>query len=290
MSSHCSQSDYDIEIANNFVPLIAEFFRIGTSEARDRLESELREPGRLVAEAWCLVNPQTPSDVLRFYRETQSYVYDLAADHCQVRRRPVRSAVIQRIEGRGTNQNVLLYGDGIGDDSIAIVRRGHNVTYFDLPGITSSFARFRFEKEALRNQIAILTDETEIPNEAYDVVVCIEVLEHVSDPPAVMRTLHRSLNTGGIALITESFDSVGPEYPSHLPQNFKYAGKTHRLMERLGFANTYYNRDPVNRPMEFTKIQSGLKGDVMRLRYKLRRAIDTRWRRPSQKVRTSQPK
>jgi hypothetical protein len=82
-----------------------------------------------------------------------------------------------------------------------------------------------------------------------------------------------------VALITESFESVGPDYPSHLEDNFRYAGRAHELMESIGFAATYFNTDPINRPMEFRRVPSGWKGDLIRTWGKVKRAARTRWRR-----------
>lgn len=268
--------EYNLELRDEFARVIGEFFEISTAEAALRLDDEFRQPGAIVADAWRLANPRTPDEITRFYQETDSYIYDLAADHCNLRREPVRDAIINRIEARGPRQNVLLYGDGIGNDSITIARRGHQVTYFDLSGVTSAFARYRFEKECLDGEICMLSDEAEIPRGSFDAVVCIEVLEHVPEPPSVMRTLHDALREGGIALITESFESIGDKFPSHLPENFKYAGRTHQLMEGLGFANTYYNVNPINRPMEFTKVASDFSGSLLRFKCKMRRAVNSR--------------
>jgi len=270
--------DHDLTLTEHFVDLIAEFLAVPECEVSARLESELRDPGRLVAEAWRLADPGTPDQITSFYQETDSYIYDLASDHCCVRRAAVWEAIVRRIERRGPYQDVLLYGDGIGTDSIALARRGHRVSYFDLPGKTSDFARFRFAREGFQNQIALITRLGEIRAGRFDAVVCIEVLEHVPNPPGTMRNLYAALKSGGIALITESFESVGPSYPSHLPANFRYAGKTHRLMETLGFVSTYYNSAPINRPMEFTKRDSNLVGEILRLKGRLRRAIHTKWR------------
>src|SRR5262249_32871602 len=146
------------------------------------------------------------------------YIYDLAADHSRGQRNQVCEAVIKRIGRRSAKQTVLLYGDGIGTDSLALAQLGHQVTYFDLPGITSSFARFRFGREGMHRQITCLQSAAAIPVEAFDVVVCIEVLEHLPDPISAMRTIYQALRFGGIALITESFHSVGPDYPSHLSE------------------------------------------------------------------------
>jgi ubiquinone/menaquinone biosynthesis C-methylase UbiE len=271
--------EYDAALRETFVALIAEFFALPQSEVRARLGGEFPEPGAQVAQSWRLADPRTPEEITRFYQETHSYIYDLAGDHCRLRRRPVWKAIVQRIERRGAGQRVLLYGDGIGSDSIALARRGHGVTYFDLAGVTANFARFRFAKEGLQHRITVVERAGEIPAEAFDVVVCIEVLEHVVDPPATMRDIYRALKEGGIALITESFESIGPEFPSHLPANFRYAGRIHQLMEGIGFANTYYNLNPINRPIEFTKVRRGIPGRMLQAQGKLRRAIDTRWRR-----------
>jgi len=270
--------EHDVTLTGYFVDLIAKFSSVPECEVSARLESELRDPGRLVAEAWRRADPGTPDEITRFYQETDSYIYDLASDHCCARRAMVWEAIVRRIERRGRCQDVLLYGDGIGTDSISLARRGHRVSYFDLPGKTSAFAQFRFAKECVQDRIAVITRETEIPPDSFDAVVCIEVLEHVPDPLGTMRNLFAALKRGGIALITESFESVGAAYPSHLPSNLKYAGKTHRLMESLGFANTYFNTDPINRPMEFTKKDANLAGGLLWLRGRLRRAVQTKWR------------
>jgi len=272
-------ADYDVARAESMVPLVAAFFELPESEVSQRISRELGAPGSTVAEAWRLAKPSSPDDVRRFYCETDSYVYDLVVDHCHVRRRQAWKPLIARIDRLGEHKTVLGFGDGIGSDSIALARSGHRVTYFDVPGVTSSFARFRFQREDLAEPITVVETEGDIPGETFDVAVCIEVLEHVPDPPSVMRSLHRALKPRGIALITESFESIGDEFPSHLPENFQYAGRTHQIMEEIGFANTYYNIDPVNTPMEFTKVSDDLSGELFKYKGKLRRAIDSRWRR-----------
>ena len=277
-----AETEYDLWRAEEMVPLIAEFFSLSETEVWIKLKAELSSPGSTVARAWKEAAPANSEAVKNFYRKTDSYVFDLVVDHCHERRRGPWEALIGRINRRGPNQNVLAYGDGIGSDSISLARSGHQVTYFDLPGITSSFARFRFERENLNHLIKVIEAESQIPADTFDAAVCIEVLEHVTDPPGVMRALHTALKPGGIALITESFESIGEDFPSHLPENFQYAGRTHRIMEDIGFANTYYNPDPINRPMEFTKLRNDLSGDFLKVRGKLKRAIETRWRRVSQ--------
>jgi len=262
-----------------FVGLISEFLRLGEIEVRSRLHTELVEPGIHVAQEWEKSGPVTAEDIARFYRETDSYIIDLAVDGCRPQRRAVWGSVVRRLERRGGGKDVLVYGDGIGSDSMALARRGHRVTYFDVPGRTSQFARFRFERAGMLNRITMLQTEGEIPVEGFDAVVCLEVLEHLMDPLAAIRSIWDALRYEGVAIISASFGSVGPAHPSHLPQNLVYAGSIHQTMEGAGFANTYYNKSPVNYPMEFRKVRGGVRGSVLILAGKIRRAVDTRLRR-----------
>ena len=189
--------------------------------------------------------------------------------------------------------SILEIGCGVGAQLRLLFRRypDLHMTGVDISETQIQRARLLLAKELSDGHLELHTsrgDELPFADGSFDAVYICFVLEHVPDPPFLMQTIHKALRDGGIALITESFESVGPEFPSHLPQNFQYAGKTHRLMESLGFANTYYNCDPINRPMEFTKIRPDLRGELMRLRYKLHRAIDTRRRRLNL-ARTLQP-
>jgi SAM-dependent methyltransferase len=254
---------------------IAGFFGLPAPEVRERLQHEYEHPGVGVAEAWRVAAPKTPEEVTRFYEETTSYVFDLAADHCRARRGDVWTPILDRL-ARAPGKDVLAYGDGIGTDSIALTHSGYRVTYFDLPGVTSRFARFRFAGEGLADKIAFVDRLEELPDGGFDAIISIEVLEHLSDPLGAMQLFSSLLRYNGLALLTESFESVGPDFPSHLEGNYRYAGRTHQLMESIGFASTYFNTHPINRPMEFRKVSPGRRGDVLRTWGRVKRAARTR--------------
>jgi 2-polyprenyl-3-methyl-5-hydroxy-6-metoxy-1,4-benzoquinol methylase len=270
-----AERNSEADCLGTMAPLVAEFFDLSISEAYERLSHEYENPGSLVAQAWQEANPNTPEEVQRFYEETDSYVFDLAADNCRERRRPVWQVVLGRLR-HAPGTNVLAYGDGIGTDSVRLARFGYRVTYFDLPGVTSQFARRRFEREGLDDQIVFADRVDDLPIGRFDAIVCIEVLEHLSDPVEAMRRFHALLRENGVILLTESFESVGPDYPSHLESNQRYAGRTHKIMESIGFANTFINLDPINRPMEFRKVPPTLSSNVLRLKGRTKRALLTR--------------
>ena len=130
---------------------------------------------------------------------------------------------------------------------------GYRVTYFDLPGVTSRFARFCFAREGLADKIAFVDRLEALPEGGFDAILSIEVLEHLPDPLGAMQLFYSLLRHNGVVLLTESFESVGPDFPSHLEGNYRYAGRTHQIMESIGFASTYFNANPINRPMEFRR-------------------------------------
>src|SRR5262245_181220 len=88
--------DCDLRLAAYLSELAAEFLSVPDFESRARLEAELRDPGKLVAEAWRQAEPGTPDEITRFYQDTESYIYDLAADHCCFRRALVWDAIVGR--------------------------------------------------------------------------------------------------------------------------------------------------------------------------------------------------
>ncbi len=63
--------------------------------------------------------------------------------------------------------------------------------------------------------------------------ICTEVLEHVVDPPGMMRRLHDLLVPGGVIFVTSSF---GVPQDTHLKQNQKFHGREKELMRQAGFA------------------------------------------------------
>jgi SAM-dependent methyltransferase len=64
--------------------------------------------------------------------------------------------------------------------------------------------------------------------------VCTEVLEHVIDPPAMIRHMYDLLVPGGVIFVSSSY---GVPQDTHLKSNLKYAGKEAQLMTDAGFEN-----------------------------------------------------
>jgi SAM-dependent methyltransferase len=84
------------------------------------------------------------------------------------------------------------------------------------------------------------------------VVVIREVLEHVAGPAVVIANIRSCLRPGGLAVATESFARVEPEFPTHLAANARFAGATPRMFVETGFSVERIDAD--GRPLVFRKV------------------------------------
>lgn len=178
-----------------------------------QVRQEADHPGMSVRNAWNERNPNTPEEIERFYQTTESYIYDLVVEGNRPVRRAWREAIlaaIRQLKPAPASVHLLDYGGGAGTDALYFARHGLSVDYYDLPGVTSAFAqaRFRDAGQAIRTRHTV-----EGP---YDVIVSLEVLEHLVDPLFHVQRMVQNLKPGGLLLFSEAFDLVGEDYPSHL--------------------------------------------------------------------------
>jgi SAM-dependent methyltransferase len=199
----------------------------------------------------------------KFYQETDGFIYESMVYSCRFDKRVVMEKVKQRIDNyislkkSESKLNILMFGDGVGSDTIYLYnfyKDKVDFYYFDVPGSkTFEFAIKRFNKYNI--EVKIITDYNKIPKNFFDVIISIEVLEHLPDPIQAIKDISESLKVGGIALITESFGLVPFYLPTHLKSNLKFKGKNPFLFLRFNLLLTYFNKDfsLMFRPMEFTK-------------------------------------
>jgi 2-polyprenyl-3-methyl-5-hydroxy-6-metoxy-1,4-benzoquinol methylase len=65
------------------------------------------------------------------------------------------------------------------------------------------FAKWRVNKRNLNN-IKFLTNEDSLPEKHFDIVICLDVLEHVSDPIYEIKRITKSLKPHGLIALEVS--------------------------------------------------------------------------------------
>ncbi len=159
-----------------------------------------------------------------FYKNTDAFLYNLVVWN----RNPIKLQMRDWIGKYLSREDsycldILCLGDGLGIDTLYLAQAGHRVTYYDVPGYTETFARRLFGDSGL--PVYIVNDIEAISKQAYDVVLCLDVLEHVFDPPSFIAEIAGYLRFGGRAIINAPFHLVNENHLTHLRSNQKYSGR-----------------------------------------------------------------
>ena len=176
---------------------------------------------------------QWSDELVRFYQQTDAFLYELVAwnrNEMKIAVRQWLNTVLTRLPG--FSLDVLTYGDGIGCDSLYLTQAGHRVTYCDLGELSERFAQALFAAAGLPFESH--RDLGALPAEAYDAIVCLDVLEHVPDPASQVEQLARCLKPGGVLIVSAPFFAVGKEFPTHLATNMRHSGSLAKLYGRFG--------------------------------------------------------
>jgi len=145
---------------------------------------------------------------------------------------------------------VLDVGCGGGILSEALAERGASVLGIDLAESALQAAEAHLAGQAVEYRLES-SRETAARGEVFDVVTCMEMLEHVADPAAVLRDIHALLKPGGWAFFSTINRTLkarlgavyAAEYLLHLvPQGthqydwFIKPAELSRMAERAGLA------------------------------------------------------
>lgn len=149
-------------------------------------------------------NNVDPADIARFTAIASRW-WDPAGEMAPLHHiNPARTAYIDKASGGLTGQRVIDVGCGGGLLSEALALRGATVTGIDLAEASIAVAREHAAASGLDIDYQCVATEAMAkrhPN-AFDVVCCLEMLEHVPDPEAIIDACADLLRPGGIAVFS----------------------------------------------------------------------------------------
>lgn len=223
-----------LDDAEFLVELISTTIEWERTQVVEQLIRELDTPGSTVrTEMIRLGIPfYTWSDrLIEFYETTNSFFFEtLIWNRCGLKHQ-MRQWIVDYLDRHGlANQNILVFGDGLGFDSLYFQLHGHRVTSYEVSHRSREFAGSVFR----RLEADVTIADSLKPVDGFDAVVSLDVLEHVPVPVRTVRQLSGQITDSGLLFIHAPFWHINREVPTHLRTNRRFSGDVGRLYRANG--------------------------------------------------------
>jgi SAM-dependent methyltransferase len=193
---------------------VASYFRISPEEARTRMADAWNRRTELQLAG--LQKRQTKSEIRDYYVEQEHgvlasmYWHTLLPDRWALH----SVAALQHAKQFAEGKRVFEFGHGVGSTGLLFSAHGFEVTLGDVSRAYRDFAGHRFRTR--QRDVRFLDLVQESPEaETYDVVVSLDVIEHIPNPMPELQKLWRCLKPGGVMILGICFGR-DPSQPEHI--------------------------------------------------------------------------
>lgn len=189
------------------------------------MAASLTDTRAALAEEWKRRDPGSEAEIASFYAESECLAADLDAWHRTPERQEWTAELVELVR-RNAIRAVLDIGAGGGHDLAALGAEFPELLRFAVePNVQL--------RQALERQgIFAYAELAEVPAIPGALIVCVDVLEHLPEPDAMLAQIAERVEVGGLFVEATATEDQGT--PLHLPSlvDWAPAGTLHRL----GFA------------------------------------------------------
>ena len=200
-------------------------------------ETERRCSGALAAlrDEWQReVDPKRRVSVERFY-ESATTIYELMDWHSlRDDNGPLAYVIALEIAREHRVERCLDFGSGVGSGALLFGVAGIHTTLADISSTLLDFCRWRLDRRALAAKFVDLKREA-LPEASFDMILAMDVFEHLADPVDAVERLWRALKPGGL-LFARIHAEADPDRPHHIVRDF---APTFERMRALGLVEIW---------------------------------------------------
>jgi 2-polyprenyl-3-methyl-5-hydroxy-6-metoxy-1,4-benzoquinol methylase len=180
------------------------------------------------------INPRQRVSIESFY-QSATMVYDLMGWH-SLRDDTGPLAYILGLEIARAHhvQTCLDFGSGVGSGALLFIRAGITMSLADISTTLLDFAHWRFARRGLSGHFLDL-NRAALPTTSFDMILAMDVFEHLADPVATAERLWRALRPGGLLFARIQVEDAGT-HPQHIVRDF---GPTFARLQELGLVQTW---------------------------------------------------
>jgi len=139
-------------------------------------------------------------------------------------------AVLPLLRGCDSKSAILDYGGGGGKDSIIYAKLGFAVTYSDL--LNREFTELVTKRFKLRALPVECVDVRDIGPRRFDIINCMDVVEHVYDVERITADIVSRMTPGGLLFMYPSF--CNSWNGDHVEKNCGYVGIYEAMLQAVG--------------------------------------------------------
>lgn len=225
-----------LEDNDYLIDLLVELTGTEHERVRHKLAREHARPGSAVEEAmreWGLAPHAWSERLAEFYERSDAFLYQTLVWNRTAMKHQMRHWIADFLAADAPGpRRALMFGDGLGIDSLFFSQAGHQVDYYEVSERCMRFGNRLSER--LGRKLSIVSSVSDIAPESYDVAVCLDVLEHVPDPPKVVALLASFLRPGGRLIVHAPFWHIHHNVATHLKSNLRYSGDLASLYRAQG--------------------------------------------------------
>lgn len=180
------------------------------------------------------VDPQQRASIERFY-ESPTTVYELIDWHSlRDDNGPLAYVLGLDIAREHQVRTCLDFGSGVGSGALLFSSAGIEMTLADISTTLLEFCRWRFGQRG-RKATFLNLKEARLPEARFDMILAMDVFEHLADPVEAAEHLWAALKPGGL-LFARIHGEEDPDRPQHIVCDFE---PTLEQMRRLGLVEIW---------------------------------------------------